>query len=572
MEARDRRLPDWFTRVRTGQLRLPRFQRFESWSYDRVASLLETVLRGLPSGATLILEVGDKELFKSRSMAGVPAPTERVTEHLLDGQQRLTALWRSLHDHYEDRTYFVKFEADEDHDGAIVPRVTSQSRWYRNGTKYPVWADEPVKVHQKGYLPVNLLRPGDIDKGITAWCRQALGDDPDADAVLDLKDRINDLRNRVNSYNLPFLSLPVGTPKDVALDVFIQMNTSAVELSAFDIVVAQVEEETGQSLHELVAALKAKAPTIDAYGSPPDLMLRSAAMREDRSPTQASFQRLDLKRLVSDWDKLAAGLNFAAEFLETEHVYDAERLPTDIVIPVLAAAFDVVPPALDARGNAEALLRRYLWRAFVTRRYESSAGSRSLQDLRGLRAVIAEGKQIDTIPIFDENEYPLPTIDEIKRARWPKTRDILSRGILGASLRQGALDLADGTPATRSTLPKREYHHLFPDALLKGDGQMKETQSYLALNCALVTWNTNRNISAKEPLTYLKERVKKATLGELVVKSRLQSHLIPYNELNVGGYTTIADQSERAKRIQTDYGTFLDQRAAIIRDLIATLV
>jgi hypothetical protein len=110
MEARNRHLPEWFNRIRTGQLRLPRFQRHEAWSHSDVSGLLTTVLRGLPSGATLILEVGGEEPFISRPIVGAPVSTERVTEHLLDGQQRLTALWRSLNDHYEDRTYLVYFD------------------------------------------------------------------------------------------------------------------------------------------------------------------------------------------------------------------------------------------------------------------------------------------------------------------------------------------------------------------------------------------------------------------------------------------------------------------------------
>ena len=40
MEARNRRLPEWLTRVRTGQLALPRFQRYESWSHSEVVPLL----------------------------------------------------------------------------------------------------------------------------------------------------------------------------------------------------------------------------------------------------------------------------------------------------------------------------------------------------------------------------------------------------------------------------------------------------------------------------------------------------------------------------------------------------
>ena len=110
--------------------------------------LLDSVLRGRPVGAALVLEIGDNEPFLSRRMAGVPDPTERVTEHLLDGQQRLTAMWKALTDGYEDRTYFAVLTPD----GADESLVKSYSRWTRNGRRYPLWADD-------GGCPVDVLRP-----------------------------------------------------------------------------------------------------------------------------------------------------------------------------------------------------------------------------------------------------------------------------------------------------------------------------------------------------------------------------------------------------------------------------
>ena len=75
MRAENRLLPDWFNRIRCGQIRLPRFQRFEVWGPGEITSLMESVLRGLPAGATLNLEVGDDEKFASREMSGCrPAP------------------------------------------------------------------------------------------------------------------------------------------------------------------------------------------------------------------------------------------------------------------------------------------------------------------------------------------------------------------------------------------------------------------------------------------------------------------------------------------------------------------
>ena len=70
--ARDRKLSDWYERIRTGQLKLPRFQRFEAWDRGRVVGFLNTIVQNLPVGVTLLLEVGDKEKFVSRNVATAP--------------------------------------------------------------------------------------------------------------------------------------------------------------------------------------------------------------------------------------------------------------------------------------------------------------------------------------------------------------------------------------------------------------------------------------------------------------------------------------------------------------------
>ena len=160
MEARNRSLNEWFERIRSRQIALPRFQRFEAWTHRTVAGLLDTVLRELPAGALLVLEVGDDEPFVSRTMAGAPEQGDRITEQLLDGQQRLTALWRSLTDDYPDRTYFVQMTSDEEEDESSgPPRTVSQARWRRNERLFPLWADDPVAVWSRRLIPVKLLRP-----------------------------------------------------------------------------------------------------------------------------------------------------------------------------------------------------------------------------------------------------------------------------------------------------------------------------------------------------------------------------------------------------------------------------
>src|SRR4030065_1058461 len=97
IEARNRLLPDWFTRLRTHQTVLPRFQRFEAWDHSRVTQMFNTILQDLPVGAGLVLEIGDETPVISGTLKGAPEKGERVTEHLLDGQQRLPALGRGFH-------------------------------------------------------------------------------------------------------------------------------------------------------------------------------------------------------------------------------------------------------------------------------------------------------------------------------------------------------------------------------------------------------------------------------------------------------------------------------------------
>jgi hypothetical protein len=193
-----------------------------------------------------------------------------------------------------------------------------------------------------------------------------------------------------------------------------------------------------------------------------------------------------------------------------------------------------------------------MWRAFFSNRYEKSTNSRSLADFNELSPLVM-GAGANTPSIFDDGQHPLPQKEEIIASGWPVRRDRLARAILAVELRQGGLDLADGGAVTRANLRKREYHHLFPVARLAHRGVTDE-KIYRSLNCALVTWRTNRSISDKEPERYLGERRDGSSLGDAEVKARLTSHLIPYDEMIAG-----------------DYDAFLKERASLIYDAMTKL-
>ena len=182
---------------------LPRFQRHEAWSHGDVTRLLESVIQDLPIGSALVLDIGDTAPFISRTIEGAPQASARTTEHLLDGQQRITALWRSLQDSYADRKYFLEQRPNGQWG------VKSASRYMKGTQLYPLWVDDQQQQYSRKLIPLSIM---DIDTGSNAireWC--------DAANVGREEERaIGDLRAQIANHNFPFLSLPVSTPKEVA--------------------------------------------------------------------------------------------------------------------------------------------------------------------------------------------------------------------------------------------------------------------------------------------------------------------------------------------------------------------
>jgi len=132
---------------------------------------------------------------------------------------------------------------------------------------------------------VRLLRPGpDGENELEQWLEAAT--EGDAAEQLRLSRIINPFRQRVARFNLPHLELGSGTAKPMVLDVFVKTNTRFARLTPFDIVVAEVEAETGESLHDHVASLNGQVPGLAMYDDLSDIVLDSTALMQGRAPNR----------------------------------------------------------------------------------------------------------------------------------------------------------------------------------------------------------------------------------------------------------------------------------------------
>lgn len=556
--------------------------------------MLRTIIRDLPLGITLVLDVGEKEQFHSRPLVTAPETEATVTEHLLDGQQRLTALWRALKDNYGDRTFFVHhplLDENPQNDGDSID-IRAESTWHKkSGERMPRWTRDPAQCAQRGLVPVRLLDPAS-DGEVGAWIEAAtehlkptLRPDSDVQQVYAAMEEYNErrrflrddvispLRETLKHYRLPYLNLPASTPKSVALEVFINMNTNAKPLRPFDIVVAEVENATGARLQEMIDTFIAKHPHVDLLGSVNDLVLQTVALHQDLTPSKPGFYSLDAQRLVDEWDVTLDGLLAAVEVLAQMRIWDAERLPTAVSVPVVAAMFARAAKHGDARGLVEHASRKYLWTSFVTGRYDGAAATRAYADAKGLLAFAADpttdglAALDSTVPVFDREVYPLPSARTLQSAPWPTGRSSLARSVLAASNYFGARDFADDSTLSAANVRTREYHHLFPAKLL-ADAKIEPN---LALNCALITWRTNRTIGRLDPIAYLEDRTDAAPSAQATAQ-RLHSHLIPAEVLAAAGpYPSGTTGEELASAVHPDLRAFLLARAMLVERAIRAL-
>lgn len=538
MEAQSNTIDEWFSIIRGGKITLPRFQRPEAWTQDQIKAVLENILcePSLPIGALLTLEVGDKEMFQSRHLVGAPELQGRPDMQLLDGQQRMTAIWRSLTDDYKEFTVFVSLDNSEQPTVEVVNRHVD-----KNLNRIPAWADSPAACFERKLIPAKVLAPGtEGEQAKEAWIQDACHED----AARELSDRIWKLRKRVWQYSIPFLSLPSSTDAETAIDVFVSMNMSAMQLKDFDIVVAQVEGSEGESLVEMIDDLKERIPAIEKYGKVEDVVLAVGAMLAGKVPGKRTYHELDFgEKLLNLWPKILLGMERATKSLHEEMIFNERLMPSEVILHLISALWAEIPDNANKKiEHARPLIRKTIWRASFTDRYLTPP--RAIVDHKAIQGLLMSDPRGEP-PLFDNDLHRLPEAGRLIHGGWPAKKDRLGRAIVSASLFGGGRDLSGGENADAINTLHREYRHIFPQELIPEDENIPPQWVESALNCWFVSGKTK--LRAKSPEQHLENLAEEACIDEAELRSRLESHMIPYDELAEGKFREFLEA--RAKKI-----------------------
>ena len=225
--------------ISTGKIQLPDFQREWRWQDKQIKSLLASVSMGIPIGALLTLE-GNEQLAP-RPFAGVdknPSPSD-VKVLVLDGQQRLTALYQACYspnpvaiatkNSFTERKYYFDInkclEEDNDREDCIIskpakgthidPKVQYRDEIFPSSEMFNFreWRDNYLKYH--GH-----------DENKRAKANQF------ADAVV---------RN-FERYDLPTIQMK-GNDLETICITFEKTNDKGTRLDAFEIITAKLKRE-----------------------------------------------------------------------------------------------------------------------------------------------------------------------------------------------------------------------------------------------------------------------------------------------------------------------------------------
>lgn len=582
-DYKSRNIDEWLEMANEGTLALPDFQRSWVWSPSKIQLYLKALFENRPTGTFLILEAADDPQFGSRSFSGMPATTGRAKELVLDGQQRLTALWIALGGEKDPKHRFY-LKVNSLKKGSLdVVDVQVHSTTTRPGREL----EDPRVAYAEDLVPVGILYDAKDDRGlgeIWHWCNKACGNG----SALDVQVLNEAIRKRLREpflFNRPlwYCNLDKSTRANVAVDIFVETNSISVRIKRFDIVVALARGAYGEDLRDRIHDAFRDNEVMTHYFKPnqeewiPDVgewMLKVACLKAGLAPKEANYDDA-LRRLV-EGGTFAVLDNLFQNLRDTLIVAAREGAPTRRTLPswpplhVIAALQDRLeafrdPSRIRVRDK---LIIAYYWRCLFSNRHQMQANDRLLEDYHDLVRCLDEVEEIGGIVgalpgVFNQDAHPIPTAEELAEELPWISRGRPGRALAALATRRTPSDWITGQKFDVERVRKMEAngkldrHHVFPREMLRGEGIEKDSREH-GLNGVLLDRRTNRRFSKSDPRDCFAGLLDDATEDEL--RARVASHLVPYDVIWSGS------------TVKGRYQAFIRARAKLVAKEIRRLV
>ena len=571
MKARnDKTLEAWLNLIKMGLLFPPRFQRPIVWKKSMVIDLLTGIFHKEPMGVFWVLETDSaKPLFAPRNIDGESFETTSCQNLLLDGQQRITALWKAFHNKaFHDKDMELSFYAKFDDTTFQISEFVGFNR--KTSTNRAL-ADDPKKQLKRKLLPVHLLNPrGKAEAPLNNWLTDAEVGGPMKN---DIAIMVENAKKVFENCVIPYFSLPQNTTREKALNVFQKINTNSVTLTKFHLAASEMERKENKCLYSMTDKLE-EATQIEALETSDEtgeLMLKIFCLLQGKKPTRGIFLKLPFDELAKEetQKKIIDGLKWTKRMLAELKIWTGEQLPSVVPLRVLPALHQFMPQSKKELAEANRLIRKYLWHSFLTNRYKEKANERLKTDFDALKSCLTKNEYQNDIEVFNSAEHPAPDKEKIKEAAWPRGNNALPRGILLVCCQGGAKTLESEEELDDQNYHKRQKHHIFPKSKLAA----ADCLGNLALNCMLIPGEDNQNYDNKFPGDYIGGIISQLNgdVSEEMVEELLKTHLLPSKiakKLLEASEKNMTSESE----LKNIFDEFMNMRAEAVEEKIKKLL
>jgi hypothetical protein len=354
-----------------GAMAVPDFQREFVWSDAQVRSLLGTALNGWPAGSLLLMRA-DHQIFQLRPLEAAP-PISKVRYIVLDGQQRLTALYHALRNTGPSVYALDLSEIDISYfdQASLEDRIISFKRddWDRTYSSL-------ARQRARQLLPVYALRSA---ASFFEWRDDVTSQsgETDEDYRQTLTVLYRDYLSAVHRYNLPAVVLESRLEVAAIARIFEKVNRTGTLLNAFDLMVARVYEP-GWNLRDQWEAARLADPLLDfILGTDGMPVLQSIALRERRDVRQSAVLDLPPHIIHRDWTSAIDGTSEAVRLcFERFGVRSADWLPYGVMLVALAA---LLGNGYSTEQNWD-LIESWFWSRGFSQAFDAAANTRIVSD------------------------------------------------------------------------------------------------------------------------------------------------------------------------------------------------
>jgi len=528
--------------IGTGKIQLPDFQRGWVWDDDRIRSLIASVFQEFPIGSVLTLDpTGSDMRFKPRLVEGVNSNNAKKEPDtfILDGQQRLTALYQALMSgtavstrnargrdilrHYYLDMMKSCVNNDTDREQAILSSDEEHTIQIEtpDGNTQIIDLSSNREQYANNMFPVNkLFNDADWRQG---YNKHWSNNQDKIDLLFKFEEKII---QTFKQYCIPVIELS-EVPREAICKVFEKVNTGGVTLTVFELLTASLAAEDFQLREDWeIREERLKEHSVLKNLENVNFLQALTLLYTKTCKPSVSCKRDTILRLTrSNYeeyaDRVAEGFIEAVRFLHEQKIFDAQDLPYNGQLVPLAAILAELNNMERNNLEVRQKLTRWYWCGVFGEMYSASTDTRFANDMSKVSDWI-RGSAEEPRTVREANFHENRLLELRTRSSAPY------KGIYALLMhKEGCKDFC-----TRQSVEFQTYfddnidiHHIFPRSWCKDQGIDRNVYDSI-INKTAISSRTNRRIGSKPPSQCLQEIEEDTGIYTSKMDEILDSHLI----------------------------------------------